>query len=233
VTRVRLALALAAALAVAGVTGCATRTTPDLRPAANSAAPSGGIAALSVDLDRLFDEDAALAGALVAVRIESLGDSRVIYSRNAASHVVPASALKIITAAVAADRLGWAHRFETRLEAAGAIVDGTLQGDLIVVGGGDPTIAARDLLTAPVFEEWVHALRHAGIQRVRGRIIGDDSAFDDEPLGAGWAWDYLTAAYAAPSGALSFNDNLVAIRVSPGGLQGHRRSSRSGLEATT
>ncbi len=49
-----------------------------------------------------------------------------------------------------------------------------------------------------------------------GRIIGDDNAFDDDGLGAGWAWDYLADAYAAPSGALSYNENIVIVRVTPG-----------------
>ena len=96
--------------------------------------------------------------------------------------MIPASALKIVTAAVAAERLGWSHRFETRLEADGPVVDGALLGDLIVVGSGDPTINAQDLRTAPLFEAWADVLRGAGIRRVDGRLIGDDNAFDDEPL---------------------------------------------------
>jgi D-alanyl-D-alanine carboxypeptidase/D-alanyl-D-alanine-endopeptidase (penicillin-binding protein 4) len=219
VTRIRLVVALAAALAGVGLPACATRVVPGA-PAASASAPTESTSPdLRSDLDRIF-EAPALAGALLAVHVESLRDGQVLYSRNAASRVVPASTLKIVTAAVAADRLGWTHRFETRLEVDGPVVDGILHGDVIVVGGGDPTINAQDLLTAPLFEQWAEALREVGVRRVRGRIIGDDTAYDDEPLGAGWAWDYLTATYAAPSGALSYNENLVAVRVSPGAVAG-------------
>lgn len=219
-THIRLVVAFAVTLlGGAGLSACATRVVPAAPVLAANAAIEATSPDLRSDLDRIF-ESPPLAGALIAVQVESLRTGRVIYSRNAASRVVPASTLKIVTAAVAAERLGWAHRFETRLEADGSVVDGVLHGDLVVVGSGDPTINAQDLLSAPLFEQWVEALREAGIGRVRGRIIGDDTAFDDEPLGAGWAWDYLTAAYAAPSGALSYNENLVAVRVSPGAVAG-------------
>jgi D-alanyl-D-alanine carboxypeptidase/D-alanyl-D-alanine-endopeptidase (penicillin-binding protein 4) len=74
--------------------------------------------------------------------------------------------------------------------------------------------------TAPLFIEWRDALRAAGIQRVEGRLIGDDNAFDDRTLGAGWAWDYLTAGYAAPSSALSYNENVAVMRIAPGAAVG-------------
>ena len=55
---------------------------------------------------------------------------------------------------------------------------------------------------------------------MRGRLIGDDNAFDDGGIGAGWAWDYLTDNYAAPSGALSYNENVVTYRIAPGKAEG-------------
>ena len=176
--------------------------------------------ALRGDLDRLFDSP-PLARALVAARVESLGPrgsstgtTRLIYARNAERLVVPASNMKLLTIAAAADALGWDYRYETRLEAAGTIANGTLTGDLVVVGSGDPSIGSPDGGHAPLFLEWAEALRRAGIQRVDGRIVGDDDAFDDEGLGAGWAWDNLAAGYSAPVGALNFNENAAVARVS-------------------
>ena len=170
---------------------------------------------LATDLDALFSSG-ILSPALVGVRIDSLSDGRTLYSRNDNSLVMPASNMKILTMAIAADRLGWDARFETTLEAAGPIADGILQGDLIVTGTGDPSIAAQDLRSPALFVDWADALRAAGIRRVEGRLIGDDNAFDDEPIGAGWAWDYLAAGYAAPSGALSYNENVAVLTIAPG-----------------
>jgi D-alanyl-D-alanine carboxypeptidase/D-alanyl-D-alanine-endopeptidase (penicillin-binding protein 4) len=176
---------------------------------------------LASDLDRIFS-DPILSRAVVGVRIESLADGRVLYQRDSAKLVMPASNMKLHTLAVAAERLGWDFRYETRLEAAGSIDarSGTLRGDLVVVGSGDPSIVSLDFLPAPVFGEWAEALWQAGVRRVTGRLIGDDRAFADEPLGPGWAWDYLDAGYAAPSGALSYNENTVTVRAWPGAQPG-------------
>jgi len=169
-----------------------------------------------------------LSRALMAVHVVSLRDGRTVYELNADKLVMPASNMKLITIAVAADRLGWDYRYRTTLEAAGTIHDGVLHGDLIVTGSGDPSIGSSDQRDGPLFLEWADALVRAGIMRVEGRIVGDDNAFDDEGLGAGWAWDYLTAGYAAPTGALSYNENVVVLRVFPGTSAGEPASISSG-----
>lgn len=161
-----------------------------------------------------------LARALVGVRVESLRTGELLYARNSNKLVMPASNMKLLTMSTAAERLGWDFTYETRFEAAGVVENGTLAGDLVVVGGGDPTIGSQDYSGAPLFDEWARALAAAGIQRVTGRLIGDDNVFDDEGLGAGWAWDYLSAGYAAPSGALSYNENVAVLRAWPGAAVG-------------
>ena len=190
-----------------------------VQPNLAEALGEGGQANLTADLNQIFD-DPVLARALVGVRVESLARPGVIYERNASSLVVPASNMKLFTFAAAAERLGWDFAFETRLEAAGTIADGVLTGDLVVVGGGDPSIASQDFGPAPLFGEWAAALAQAGIRRVNGRIIGDDHVFDEATLGAGWAWDYLADGYAAPVGGLNYNENEAVVRVWPGEAPG-------------
>jgi D-alanyl-D-alanine carboxypeptidase/D-alanyl-D-alanine-endopeptidase (penicillin-binding protein 4) len=194
-------------------TTLATGTLGAAPPAARQV-PAPYTSSTAAELDRTFD-DPLLATALVAARVVSLADGRTVYARNAGKLVMPASNMKLVTVAVAAARLGWDFRFTTTLEASGEIQGGVLHGDLIVEGTGDPSITSPDLRGAALFDEWADALRAAGISRVDGRLIGDDHAFADEPLGAGWAWDYLSAGYAAPSGALSYNENVAVIRITP------------------
>jgi D-alanyl-D-alanine carboxypeptidase/D-alanyl-D-alanine-endopeptidase (penicillin-binding protein 4) len=177
-------------------------------------------AALIRDLDQIFD-DPALLRAVIAVRVDTLDRTPLtLYGRNTAKLVMPASNMKLLTLATAAERLGWDFRYTTRLEIAGTIDGGVLRGDVIVIGSGDPTMEAANGQPAPVLGEFVDALRKAGIQRLDGRVIGDDNAFDEEGLGPGWAWDYLSAGYAAPSGALSYNLNQIAVRIAPGSAAG-------------
>src|SRR5690349_19835597 len=94
--------------------------------------------------------DPVLARALVSVRIDVLADpargipESTLYARDQGKLAMPASNMKLVTLAVAADRLGWTFEYDTRLEAVGTIANGALDGDLIVVGGGDPSIAGQD-----------------------------------------------------------------------------------------
>lgn len=148
--------------------------------------------------------------------------------------MMPASNMKILTLAVAAESLGWDYRFTTTLEARGTISSGVLHGDLIVKSNGDPTVNTRNGRAAAVIDEWAQALRAAGIDSVDGRIIGDDQAFDDEWIGEGWAWDYLQYDYAAPVGALEYNEDFAALTIAPASDVGGRPlvqlESGSGLE---
>jgi D-alanyl-D-alanine carboxypeptidase/D-alanyl-D-alanine-endopeptidase (penicillin-binding protein 4) len=160
-----------------------------------------------------------MARGVWGVDIRSLDTGEHLFDLNAGRLMMPASNMKIVTLAAAADVLGWDHRFATTLETsapvdAGASV-GVLRGDLIVRGGGDPTINTRDKRAAAVLDEWAAALQAAGIRTIEGRIIGDDQSFDDEGIGPGWAWDYLQFGYAAPVGALQFNENMATLTVRP------------------
>jgi D-alanyl-D-alanine carboxypeptidase/D-alanyl-D-alanine-endopeptidase (penicillin-binding protein 4) len=211
-------LVAALALAAAGVPAVGRGFSPGVTPGLK-ARPASAPAQLASDLDAIF-ADPILARALVGVRIDSLATGRTLYARDAGRLVMPASNMKIVTLAVAAERLGWDYRYETRLEAAGTIDAGVLHGDLVVVGTGDPSIVSLDAGPAPVFGEWADALRAAGIRRVDGRIIGDDRAFEGAGLGGGWSWDYLADGYAASSGALNYNENVAAVAISAGTTAG-------------
>jgi D-alanyl-D-alanine carboxypeptidase/D-alanyl-D-alanine-endopeptidase (penicillin-binding protein 4) len=157
---------------------------------------------------------------LWGVEVKSLDSGKVLFAHHARTLVMPASNMKILTLATAAETLGWDFCFTTTLETAATIDNGVLTGDLIVRGTGDPTINSRDGRAAAVFDEWAGALKAAGIARIDGAIVGDDNAFDDRGLGAGWSWDYLQYGYAAPVGALEFNENVARLNVRPAAREG-------------
>jgi serine-type D-Ala-D-Ala carboxypeptidase/endopeptidase (penicillin-binding protein 4) len=130
--------------------------------------------------------------------------------------LVPASNTKLVTLAAAAARLGWDYRFVTTVRATTAIdSDGTVRGDLVVEGNGDPTIGDRPSSAAPM-SAIADAIWASGVRRVEGRVIGDDRAYADERLGAGWAWDDVSLSYAAPIGSLIYNENTAAVTIVPG-----------------
>jgi D-alanyl-D-alanine carboxypeptidase/D-alanyl-D-alanine-endopeptidase (penicillin-binding protein 4) len=161
-----------------------------------------------------------MAHAQWGVVVRSLDSGELLYQLNAGKLMVPASNMKIVTLAGAASVLPWHSRFVTTLETSAPIAAGVLHGDLFVRGGGDPTINTRNARGAAVFSAWAAALKLAGIDEINGRIIGDDQLFDDEGIGAGWAWDYLQYAYAAPVGALQYNEDAADLIVTPGPTMG-------------
>lgn len=152
--------------------------------------------------------------------VRSLDRRDTLFQINADKLAMPASNMKIVTLATAAELLGWDYRFTTVLETDAPVEGDVLRGDLFVRSNGDPTINSRNGRASAVLDEWVTALQQAGISGIAGRIIGDDQAFDDEWLGTGWAWDYLQYGYAAPVGALQFNENLAQLTVTPGAAAG-------------
>ena len=95
--------------------------------------------------------------------------------------------------------------------------NGTLKGDLIVYGRGDPTMAAR-LNNGDYWkplDPLVAKIAGAGIRRIEGDLIGDESFFNGPPFGSGWEWDDLQAYYGAEVSALTVNDNSIDLFVKP------------------
>ena len=158
----------------------------------------------------------ALEHAQLALAVRSLGSGETLYRANAAKLLIPASTMKVVTTAVAADRLGWQYRFETRLLATGRLANDTLDGDLVVVGGGDPTVNRRHEGRDTLFVAWAQALKAHGIFHVTGRVVGLDDAFAEPGWGLGWSWEDLAEGYGAPVAALQYNESEVDVQVGPG-----------------
>ena len=162
----------------------------------------------------------AFARAQAALVVRSLTSGETLYRRNGATWLVPASTMKVLTSVAAAERLGWGYRFETRLVAMGPVVNGTLRGDLLVVGGGDPSINPRHPARASTFDDWARALKAQGIVHIAGHVVGDDSAIEQPGWGVGWAWDDLVEGYGAAYAALQYHEGEVSVTIGPGATPG-------------
>lgn len=207
--------ALLLALLLAWAPACAR---PGLTVTPTPPASTDPLPTLRAELDRLF-LDPAYDHALWGVKVQSMDSGQILYELNPSKLMMPASNMKIVTMAAAAERLGWDYRFETLLMSNGPIDGGVLHGDLIVRGSGDPTIGADDPPEA-AFNAWADRLIADGVRRIDGRIVGDDNLFDDDGFGAAWSWDDLPFGYAAPSGALQFHQGVVTLTISPGTTAG-------------
>jgi len=163
------------------------------------------------------------AAATWGVKVVSRDSGQTLFEQNAGKLISPASNCKLYTMALALDQLGGDYRIQTSLYAA-AKPDrrGVLKGDLIIYGRGDPTINARlnggDIFRA--LEPLVAVLTNAGVRRIRGDLVGDESFFQGPHYGSGWAWDDLNNYYGAEISALTINDNTLQLSATPGATSG-------------
>ena len=159
-----------------------------------------------------------LKGAVVGVMVQDM-DGHVLARREAGRRMVPASNLKLITTGTALYALGADYRFETGIGYTGTIEDGTLHGDVYIVGGGDPTIGVNDTLAVKpdaLFWRWKTFLRDAGIQRIDGRVIGDGRALEGHLENTSWGYDDTGTYYGTGCNALCFYENAIDYQVSAG-----------------
>jgi D-alanyl-D-alanine carboxypeptidase/D-alanyl-D-alanine-endopeptidase (penicillin-binding protein 4) len=177
---------------------------------------------LEARLDRLLDQP-YFAQAQWGVEVVSLDSGKILFSRNADKLMKPASNAKLYTSALALHTLGPDYRIKTSFYAAAKPdADGTIHGDLIVYGRGDPSFSARfnDGDYKKALQPAIDAVLAAGIKRIEGDLVGDDSYFRGPPFGSDWTWDDLQEYYGAPASALSFQDNVIDLVFKPGATVG-------------
>ncbi len=137
-----------------------------------------------------------------------------LFARNQETPLAPASNQKLFTSAGALYHLGPDFRFATFLLADGQVRGGTLQGDLILYGTGDPALSDRllDSEVAP-FREFARELRRQGVHTIAGDVLGDGTFFNGPSRRDSWNPRDLNDWFAAPVSALSFNENVVTLQI--------------------
>jgi serine-type D-Ala-D-Ala carboxypeptidase/endopeptidase (penicillin-binding protein 4) len=157
-------------------------------------------------------------GALWGIKIVSLDTGKTMFETNASRLMGPASNCKLYTGAVALDHFGGDYQIPTPIYAtAKPNRFGTIHGDLIVVGHGDPTWNPRRFGTnfwAP-FEPFIAALTNAGVRKVTGDLIADATYFHGEPTGSSLSIDDFQDGECPYISALTLNDGLAQVRVEP------------------
>jgi len=210
------ALRLPILLAVALACGCA-RQSVAANPALHAVAPFAAAppAWSAADLRRLR---ARLSGPLGRSALETSGiaivDSlgRNLFVRREHAGAIPASTFKLLVAITALQTLGPDYRFETRLEALDVPHGGTLDGDLYLVGDGDPS------LTADTLRGGVGAIARAGVTDLTGGVVADATVFGGHEINPAWEPDDLQYGYAAGTSALSLDEGTVEFHLVPGSV---------------
>ncbi|MEU6303939.1 D-alanyl-D-alanine carboxypeptidase/D-alanyl-D-alanine endopeptidase [Streptomyces chartreusis] len=164
--------------------------------------------------------DPRMEGGVAGVVIADAASGELLYQHLPATRLMPASNTKLATSAAAMEVLGPDHRFGTDVLATGRQSGSRLKGDLYLRGTGDPTLLAAD------YDGLAERIAAAGITRVDGRLVADDTRFDDRRLGRSWAADDESSYYSAQISALGvapdtdYDTGTVIVTVRPGAAAG-------------
>ncbi|MEQ9188806.1 MAG: D-alanyl-D-alanine carboxypeptidase/D-alanyl-D-alanine-endopeptidase [Cryomorphaceae bacterium] len=170
---------------------------------------------VEIELQRLI-QDAGLKHGQAAFVAVNLDNGKVIAEHNSYRSMIPASIQKVITTATSLDRYGPAHTFTTTIGYTGSIVEGVLQGDLIIIGTGDPTLGSRHF---PERNDWStiqSALRNAGIRSINGRMVVDASAYGKHTTPDAMSWEDMGNYFGASPTAFMWKDNMIEVALRSG-----------------
>ncbi len=154
---------------------------------------------------------------VIGIQVKSMKHGDMLYNRNSQQLFTPASTLKIFTAEAALLFLGPNYRFLTRLvTSAKSMSNGMINGDVYLVHSGDPSLTYTDLTDLMV------SLKSQQIQGVNGNVYVDNTAYDQDNTGPGWADKDAQYCYAAPINASIINHNCISIGIAPAKTEGRQ-----------
>lgn len=151
----------------------------------------------------------------IGLLFEDAVTKEVLFAKNENNFFKPASTNKLLTTITALNTLGTDFKYQTKLCTNGSITDGVLNGDLIIVGSGDPSFSPRftknkdDIVI--IFREWADLLKKKNITRIKGNIIGDDDFFDDNYFLSSWYGGERAEWFSTEISGLAFNDNCIDL----------------------
>ncbi|MDE5786396.1 MAG: D-alanyl-D-alanine carboxypeptidase, partial [Duncaniella sp.] len=149
-----------------------------------------------------------------AVVVYDLTFDRPVVTANASLPLIPASIMKAVTAASVLNLADSYERFMTPVVADGAIVGDVLRGNLVIKASGDPTVESEHFPEACHFADSIAAsLKAAGISRIEGKVIVDESGFIHTGTPSGWMKEDLTWPYGTDLHGANFRDNKFILRL--------------------
>ena len=162
-------------------------------------------------------EDTTLTGTSYSICFADAVTGEVVFGFDADRNLASASVMKLYPTAISLSLLGADYRFTTRVFMSGRFNKnkGVLNGDVVILGGGDPALGSAYFADhyGNVPAVWAEALTAAGLRRVTGRVAAAESVYDNNPVPGGWSWADLGNYYGAGVYDLNYNDNKYNIYV--------------------
>jgi D-alanyl-D-alanine carboxypeptidase/D-alanyl-D-alanine-endopeptidase (penicillin-binding protein 4) len=177
-----------------------------------------GISQKLQDAVRSLEADNQLKSGLVALYVIDQKTGNVVISKNGSLGLPVASTQKVLTSVATLELLGENYRYKTSLEYTGDIENGTLNGNIIIDGSGDPTLGSwryNGTKEQGVLNDWMKAIDQAGIRRINGDVIVNNN-WETQTIPGGWIWDDIGNYYGAGAASLNWRENQYDLLLRSG-----------------
>jgi D-alanyl-D-alanine carboxypeptidase/D-alanyl-D-alanine-endopeptidase (penicillin-binding protein 4) len=173
---------------------------------------------LTAAVQRL-EADSSMRHAVLGFCVVDAAGGAVVFERNVQVGLAPASCQKLFTSAAVLDLLGPGYRYVTRLGYDGKIREGVLNGNLYLIGSGDPTLGSwryDSTKEEAVLRRLAGAVKKEGIRKYTGNLVVDDSRWGTDVLPRGWIWEDIGNYYGAGAWGLNWHENQYDVRLQAG-----------------
>ena len=166
-----------------------------------------------------FAADKVFKHATISLLVINASTGKTITSINPETGLAPASCQKVITASTSFELLGHHYTYKTALGYTGKIVNGILNGNIIIKGSGDPTLGSwrySETAEDSMISAFKKAISREGINEITGHVYADESAWKGEAIPNGWIWEDIGNYYGAGARALNWRENQYDLFLKSG-----------------
>lgn len=173
---------------------------------------------LEVAITKL-QSDSQFKHAIISLYIVDTKTSKIFFDKNAEVGLAPASCQKVITAITAFELLGKGYTYKTQLGYDGKLDSGILNGNIYVVGSGDPTLGSWRYSSTKeniILTKFKNAIAQNNIKQIKGLVLGDDRSWNTQRIPDGWIWQDIGNYYGAGASALNWRENQYDLILKSG-----------------
>lgn len=172
----------------------------------------------NTSFEKLLQDD-QFKHATISLFVKNTTTGQSVTEMNTNVGVAPASCQKVITACTAFELLGHGYSYKTTLSHTGRIVNGVLNGDIIIKGSGDPTLGSwryKQTTEENIISTFKEAIQREGIHEITGHVYADESLWKGEATPGGWIWEDIGNYYGAGARAINWRENQYDVFLKSG-----------------
>ncbi|WP_018611337.1 D-alanyl-D-alanine carboxypeptidase/D-alanyl-D-alanine endopeptidase [Segetibacter koreensis] len=170
-----------------------------------------------------LEADTQMKSAIIAFYVIDAKSGEVIFSKNADIGLTVASSQKVLTSVASLELLGTSYRYKTELAHDGTINNNVLNGNIYLIGYGDPTLGSwryDNTQEQVILDKWIKSLKQAGINQLKGNIVCSNKNRESQTIPGGWIWDDIGNYYGAGVSALNWRENQYDLLLKAGNREG-------------